>query len=175
MKRILLHTCCAPCAIYVTEKLKENSFKVTNFYYNPNIHPKFEYRKRFKNFQTFAKINNLEYIEGRYEPEKYFEKIKGYEENKEKRCPLCYELRLEETVKLAKQKEIPYFTTTLLISPYQKQAQIAEIGKNLAKKYNTKFYFEDFTTGFTESQKKAKELELYRQKYCGCIFSKNNK
>ncbi len=194
MSKLLLHICCTPCSIGVIEELgigdKELVNNVTGFYYNPNIHPQEEYKKRKDCLVEYAQQNNLPVIWGKYEPEKYFKKVTNVTEvtdvtnvieeiekgkiyiPKEIRCPACYKLRLEKTAQVAHEKGFDYFTTTLLVSPYQNLEKVREIGAELAKKYKVKFYFEDFTSGFRKGQNKAKELNLYRQKYCGCMFSK---
>jgi predicted adenine nucleotide alpha hydrolase (AANH) superfamily ATPase len=208
MAKLLLHICCAPCSIGVVGiRNRELVNNITGFFYNPNIHPQEEYKRRKDCLVEYAQQNNLPVIWGEYEPRKYFEEVfSGYQisnikkapprkslrdkkninkiyqlvENgrlyfpKEIRCPVCYRLRLEKTAHCAKEKRFDYFTTTLLSSPYQNLQKIKEIGEEVAEKYRVKFYFEDFTCGFKKSQQKAKELNLYRQKYCGCIFSMKN-
>ncbi len=187
--KLLLHICCGPCSIYVFNVLS-SEFKVQSFFYNPNIHPKEEYLKRKKCLKEYTQHDSLQVIWGKYEPRKYFEKVlrvtevtnvtkitKEIEKGKinvpkEIRCPVCYRLRLEKTAYKASKLGFDYFTTTLLQSPYQDLKKIKEIGDKQAKKYGVKFYFEDFTSGFRSGQQKAKEFNLYRQKYCGCIFSK---
>ena len=177
---LLLHSCCAPCSSYVLEHLC-NYFYITVFYYNPNIYPYEEYIKRVKeqrkfilNFNTNDKIN---FIEGSYDSEKFYFISEGLEKEKEGglRCFKCYKLRLEETAKLAKEANYDYFTTTLTISPYKNAQKLNCIGKDLADKYKIKYLYSDFKkkNGYKRSIELSKEYNLYRQNYCGCIFSKN--
>ncbi len=165
--KVLFHICCVCCSIYVHRRLKENFTEVVGFWYNPNIHPLLEYQKRKEAVKTWGKKENLKIIySSTYDIDKYFKKIK-----ESKKCELCYEIRLEKTARCAKNLNFGYFTTTLLISPYQKKEEIKIIGEKLQDKFGVKFYFEDFTPGFRESKKCARELNLYQQKYCGCIYS----
>ncbi len=175
--KLLLHACCAPCSSAVLERLG-NIFEITIYYYNPNITDKEEYQKRINEIQKFIEKFPTKYkislIEGCYEPEKFFSIAKGLEEEKErgKRCYLCYKLRLEETAKLAEYLHFPYFATTLTLSPYKNSNWLNEIGQNL--KYNTTYLYSDFkkNNGYKKSIELSKEYNLYRQNYCGCIYSK---
>lgn len=176
--KLLLHSCCAPCCSTVIELLKEY-FDITIFYYNPNITENEEYHKRFEEMVDY--IGKREYSipveEGRYNPkEDFFEKIKGLEDKKEggERCYKCYHLRMRETAEKAKAEGYDYFTTALSISPMKNSAWINEIGENLEKEYGIKYLYGDFKKKgrYVESIKISKEYNLYRQDYCGCIFSK---
>ncbi len=179
---LLLHSCCAPCSSYVLEYLS-NYFKITVFYYNPNISPKEEYIKRkeeqkrlIKNLKTKYKV---EYIEDNYDNDRFLEISKGLEKDIEggNRCFKCYNLRLEKTAKLAKEKGFDYFGTTLTVSPYKNSTKLNEIGRNLQDKYEINYLFSDFKkkNGYKRSIELSKKYNLYRQNYCGCVYSKKNK
>lgn len=175
--RILLHTCCAPCSTYVIKKL-EDDYKVTSYFYNPNIHPKEEYTKRKEEMKAYAERLHIDFVEGEYDIEKWMQITRGLEEEKEggKRCTICYELRMERTAKFASQKGFDYFATVLSISPYKKADVINQIGRRLSSHFGVNFLEADFKKrdGFKISVKMSKEAELYRQNYCGCIFSKRD-
>lgn len=175
---LLLHSCCAPCSSYVLEYLS-NYFKITIFYYNPNIYPEEEYRYRAKEQREFLdKIPQkypISFIEGHYEPQEFYQTIKGYEKEKEggERCYLCYELRLRFAMEMAEEKGFDYYTTTLSISPHKNAKWLNEIGERLAEGKNVKYLCSDFKkkNGFKRSVELTTEYEMYRQEYCGCIFS----
>lgn len=168
--RILLHTCCSNCAIYPYEVLRNKGFDVVLFWYNPNIHPYTEYKLRFDSLRKLQKLWNLEVIyEDNYsEFYKFLRLISGKEKE---RCEICYRIRLEKTAKKAEEVGITDFTTTLLVSPYQKFDKIIKIGMQISKNYRINFIAEDFREGFRKAMNTVQELELYRQKYCGCIYS----
>lgn len=176
---LLLHSCCAPCSSYVLEYLS-NYFKITILYYNPNISPKEEFIKRCEEQKRLISEmplkNKVDFIEGVYDNNRYEELIKGKEQEKEggSRCHICYNMRLEETAKLAKEKGYDYFTTTLSISPYKNAKVLNEIGETLAKKYGINYLYADFKkkNGYKRSIELSKEYNLYRQNYCGCKYSK---
>ena len=175
---LLLHSCCAPCSSYVLEYLSKY-FKITVFYYNPNISSEEEYNKRKEEQKRFIKesnfSNDIDFIEGDYDNQKYEETIKGMENEKEggPRCKKCYFLRLEETAKIAKENNFDYFTTTLSISPYKNAQSLNEIGKELSDKYNISYLYSDFKkkNGYKRSIELSSVFKLYRQDYCGCIYS----
>jgi len=175
---LLLHSCCAPCSSYVIEYLS-NYFNITVFYYNPNIYPEKEYIKRVeeeKNFIfRFKTKYKVDFIEGKYDTEKFYSSVKGFENEKEggERCFRCYELRLKESAVIAKNKGYDYFTTTLSISPYKNAQKLNEIGERLANEYGIQYLYSDFKkkNGYKRSIELSKEYNLYRQDYCGCIFS----
>ncbi len=172
--KILIQACCAPCSSEVINELKEY-FEITIFYYNPNIYPLEEYDKRFEQFEKLP--FNFDIINGEYETDKYYDAIKGYENDGEFsiRCYKCFEQRLIETARKASEEGYDYFTTTLSISPYKKSDWINEIGFRLAKEFNTKFLYSNFKKkeGYKKSIALSKEYNLYRQEYCGCVFSLN--
>lgn len=181
-KKLLLHVCCGPCGIYPIEKLK-NDYIVVVFYYNPNIHPLTEYNLRKEAIKNYCQKNNIDFIESDYQPTEYFSAIQGQEKNKKNRCPLCYRLRLEKTARYAKEHGFPIYTSTLLISPHQDIDLIKKIGQELAKQYQLEFYsatdnnskkkYKGFRPGFAFGRQIAKAENMYRQHYCGCIFSQN--
>ena len=174
--KLLLHACCGPCSSYVVEYLSKY-FDITIYYYNPNTYPKDEYVRRMFELKKFIKEfnNRIKIIENEYYPEEFYKSIKGLENNGErsKRCYNCYKLRLENSAKYAKENEFDYFTTTLSISPYKDAEWINEIGKELEKKYKVKYLFSDFKkrNGYKRSLELSKEYKLYRQEYCGCVYS----
>lgn len=171
--KIFFHICCGPCATATISKLQAEGFEVVGYYYNPNIHPKPEYQKRLSEAKKLAKNLNFKLIVPEYNPSEYFEAIKGYEKDKNRRCPECWNLRLEKTAQEASKMNFKVFGTTLRISPYQDQQKLLEIGKRIALKYKLDFYEDDLVCLFSESVNKSKDLKMYRQKYCGCIFSKD--
>lgn len=176
---LLLHACCAPCSSACLERLS-NFFKITIIYYNPNITEEKEYLKRLEELKNFIQKIKVKYpiniIDTRYNPKEFFEISKGLEKEKErgKRCYKCYELRLEETAKVAKENNFDFFATTLTLSPYKKTDWLNEIGESLSNKYQTSYLYSDFKkkNGYKRSIELSKEYNLYRQDYCGCIYSK---
>ena len=164
---LLLHACCAPCSSAVLERIG-NIFEITIFYYNPNITEKEEYQKRIEEIKKLISYINPKYpiklIEGKHEPDRYFSTIKGLEEEPErgKRCYKCYELRLEETAKIAEHLNIPYFCTTLTLSPHKNSNWINEIGMNLNKKYQPTYIYSDFKKkdGYKRSIELSKQFNL---------------
>ncbi len=178
-KRLLLHSCCAPCSSYVIEYLS-SYFSITVFYYNPNIYPAQEYGKRAEEQREFIRRFPAKYpaqfLYGEFEPERFYEAVKGLEREKEggERCFCCYRLRLEETAKMAKRLGMDYFTTTLSISPLKQAVKLNEIGEALSEEYGIPYLVSDFKkkNGYKRSVELSKEYGLYRQDYCGCIFSK---
>lgn len=177
--KLLLHSCCGPCSSYVITYLKDY-FDITILYYNPNIEPTSEYEKRLnEQIKLINKLNipSLKLYDIDYENEVYRNYIKGYENELEggKRCHLCYELRLEKTAKVAKENNFEYFGTTLTVSPYKNAYVLNNIGEKLSNIYDIKWLYSDFKKkeGYKKSIELSKEYNLYRQDYCGCLFSKN--
>ncbi len=179
--RLLLHSCCAPCSSYVLEYLRQY-FKITVFYYNPNILMEAEYQKRVTEQKRLIDAYNqldsgysISVIEGDYEPEIFYAAAKGLEQCPEggERCFACYELRLRKTAELAKELEQDYFTTTLTISPLKNAAKLNEIGESLAQQYQIPWLPSDFKkkNGYKRSIELSAEYDLYRQNYCGCVYS----
>ena len=175
---LLLHSCCAPCSSYVLECLSEY-FKITVLYYNPNIYPDEEYFKRVKEQQQFIERfpakNPICFVEGDFEKERFYEMAKGLEEIPEggERCFRCYELRLREAAIYAQEQGLDYFTTTLSISPLKNAGKLNEIGLALAEEYGVKYLVSDFKkkNGYKRSVELSHEYGMYRQEYCGCVFS----
>lgn len=170
--KILVHVCCAPCFTYPHKHLVEEGHEVVGFFYNPNIHPYNEYKNRLHALQRYSAIKPVGVIyKDEYPLEEFIRgQVKTMDEGK-KRCEFCFEKRLNETAKAAKEKGFNAFTTTLLESKYQPHEQIKSIGEKCAKNYDIEFYYEDFREGWKDSIDISKSLDLYRQKYCGCIFS----
>jgi len=179
---LLLHACCAPCSSAVLERLA-NFFRVTILYYNPNITDENEYKKRIEELKRFIRNFNTKYkvnlIEGRYDIKEFYSIAKGLENEPErgKRCYLCYKLRLEETAKVASSMGFNNFCTTLTLSPYKNSNWINEIGEELNKKYKANYLYSDFKkkNGYKRSIELSSIYNLYRQDYCGCIYSLRDK
>ena len=171
--KLLLHTCCAPCSIYCIDELKKEDIDITLFWYNPNIHPYMEYKKRKETLEQYSEVVNIDLIVSENYGLREFSK--NVINDLDNRCKYCYKERLEKTAIYAKQKGYDAFTTTLLISPYQNHDLIKSMGEELEKEHNIKFLYKDFRPGFRAGQTKARELELYMQKYCGCIFSEEER
>ena len=176
---LLLHSCCAPCSSYVLEYLS-NYFHITIFYYNPNISSIEEYERRVAEqkrlIQELPVKNPIRFILGNYEPDRFYQMAKGMEKLSEGgiRCEKCYEMRLRETAVLAKEEGFDYFTTTLSISPHKNAAKLNEIGEILSSEVGVSYLCSDFKkkNGYKRSTELSKEYNLYRQDYCGCIYSK---
>ena len=168
--KLLMHTCCAPCSIYCISYLREHNIEPVVYWYNPNIHPYKEYEARKNCLKEYTKIIEVEAIfEDEYGLKDF---CKNTINDLENRCTnYCYKVRLEKTVQYAKQNGYDTFTTTLFVSPYQKHEQLKKICEELAQKYDINFLYIDFRPGFRQGQAKARELGLYMQKYCGCVFS----
>lgn len=177
---LLLHSCCGPCSSYVITYLKDY-FDITVIYYNPNIEPIDEYIKR-KNEQIRLikelKLPNLKYLDCDYENDVYRQAVIGHENDLEggNRCHLCYELRLKKTCEIGIEQGFEYFGTTLTVSPYKNALVLNKLGENLAKDNNIKWLYSDFKKkdGYKKSIELSKKYELYRQDYCGCLFSKRD-
>ena len=173
--KLLLHSCCGPCSSSVIERLS-SYFDITIVYYNPNIEPIEEYEKRKDTQLKLLKILNVKYLDVDYNNKEFKDKIIGYEKEPENgsRCHLCYELRLEKTAALALVNNYDYFGTTLTVSPYKNSKVINEIGIALENKYPIKYLLSDFKKedGYKKSIDLSKKYDLYRQEYCGCLYSK---
>lgn len=172
--KLLMHTCCAPCSVYCIETLRKEGIEPTLYWYNPNIHPYQEYKARRDTLKEYSQIIGIKTI---------FEEDYGLEEfcgnvisDLKNRCiNYCYRVRLEQTAKFAKESGFDAITTTLFVSPYQNHEKLKEICKEVCEKYGLEFVYRDFRIGFREGQEKARELGLYMQKYCGCIFSEKDR
>ena len=188
---LLLHSCCAPCSSYCLEYLSnvlvvlycQMVMQITSTLCNPNIYPEEEYRKRVAEQQKFIEKLPVKYpihfVEGAYEKERFYEMAKGLEDCPEggERCFLCYELRLREAAELAKKMQMDYFTTTLSISPLKNAEKLNEIGDALAEEYGIAYLNSDFKkkNGYKRSVELSEQYGMYRQYYCGCVFSKNQR
>lgn len=172
MDKLLLHTCCGPCFLGTWEDLKTSNLDITNYFYNPNIFPLEEYDKRLENLKLATKGKSNLIIEENYNKEEYDNAVRGLEGDFPRRCINCYSLRLERTAQKAKEGGFDYFSTTLLVSPYQQHNLLKEIGEKIAEKYGVKFYHKDWRPYYREGQNVAKKEDIYRQKYCGCLYSK---
>lgn len=173
--KLLLHSCCGPCSSSVIERLRDY-FDITVIYYNPNIEPKEEYEKRKSEQLRLLNELGIKFMDIDYLNNEYQEKVKGYENEPENglRCPLCFELRLDKTASKAKENNFDYFGTTLTVSPHKNSKIINEIGLKLEEKYGVKFLLSDFKKedGYKRSIELSKKYDLYRQDYCGCLYSK---
>lgn len=180
--RLLLHSCCAPCSSYVLEYLNRY-FEITVFYYNPNIYPESEYTKRIWEQQELISqmpfLRPVSFLAGPYDQERFYEMAWGLEHVKEggERCLKCYELRLSEAARMAVKTEADYFTTTLSISPLKNVDRLNEIGMRLGEEYGVPYLPSDFKkkNGYKRSIELSREYDLYRQDYCGCEFSMNQR
>ncbi|NBH13143.1 hypothetical protein D3Z36_02800 [Lachnospiraceae bacterium] len=191
--RLLLHSCCAPCSSYVLEYLSAY-FQITVLYYNPNIYPVWEYEKRVEEQRQFIcrfsqKIVTeqggnrafypIDFVEGRFDSERFYQTVKGLEDMPEggERCFRCYELRLREAAEYAKKLSLDYFTTTLSISPLKNAEKLNEIGETLAEEYGIPYLCSDFKkkNGYKRSVELSRAYGMYRQDYCGCLFSKQER
>lgn len=168
---VLLHICCAPCATFTVRWLRSLAAQVTGHWFNPNIHPFSEHQRRRETLERYAQEIALPVIwEEGYEAPAFFRAVVGHEAFRE-RCALCYRLRLERTARVAAERGFAFFSTTLLISPYQDQRALRQIGEELSARYGIKFYGENLRRGFAEHHRLAEEAGLYRQRYCGCLYS----
>lgn len=179
--KLLLHVCCAPCSSYCLEYLSKY-FDITVYFYNPNISIADEYNYRLSEEKRLVSLMPFEYpvkvVEGEYLPKDYFEYVKGLENEPEggKRCEKCFRLRLESSARYAKEHGFDYFTTTLTISPLKNAQLLNSIGAELAEQYDVPWLYSDFKKreGYKRSIILSKEYDLYRQNYCGCVFSKRD-
>lgn len=173
--KIVLHACCGICSGYPVSSLIDAGYQVVVYFYNPNIYPVEEYQKRLEAERILCKHFNCELVEAEYNPEEFYEAAKGFEQEPErgKRCDKCFELRLKKTAEYAKSRGINLFTTSIVISPHKNFQKLSEIGQKIAQEKELEFLAIDFKKkdGFLKTNKISKELNLYRQNYCGCKFS----
>lgn len=171
--KVLLHVCCGPCSIYPVEQLRKQGYDITGYFYNPNIHPFKEYRRRFDTLQDFAQRSALPLLaDEQYGLKEFVRKVAYNEEN---RCRICYLSRLEQTVKIAVSNSFEAFSTTLLYSTYQDHTLLKETCENFAKQYNISFIYQDFRKGWQLGIDSSIEQGMYRQPYCGCIYSEQER
>ena len=171
--RLLLHICCAPCTIYPLRILRQEGFRLTGFFHNPNIHPYREYLRRREALEGFAREECLELkVHPDYEMEVFLRAVVFKEEE---RCRHCYEIRLRQTAAAAREGGYSGFSTTLLYSKYQKHELIRSVGVMVAEEYTVPFVYRDFRTGWDEGVRISRERGIYRQPYCGCIYSEKER
>ena len=173
MEKLLLHICCAPCAIYPVKELRSQGMAVTGFFYNHNIHPYQEYCKRLDAVKTYAGLVDLEVVcRDDYQLEEFLGAVAG---QPDQRCLYCYSSRLEAAAQAAAELNFSAYSSSLLYSRYQKHEAIREMGERLGKKYGVRFHYDDFRRGWQEGIFLSKQMELYRQQYCGCIYSEKER
>lgn len=171
--KVLMHICCANCALYPVKSMREKGAEVRGLWFNPNIHPFTEYKNRLSSMKQLDMMWGLDTLyKDEYGLREFLRNTAGKEEQ---RCEYCYSARLEEAASAAKSSGADAFTTTLLVSPYQNQGLIIEIGKMLQEKYGVEFLPEDFRPGFREGQRMGKDMGFYSQKYCGCVYSEEER
>jgi len=171
--KIFFHICCAPCAIYPYYRLKEEGMEPTGFFYNPNIHPYTEYKKRLDTVKEFSLRMGLEvqYLDS-YDLDEFLTRVAG---TGARRCEHCYRMRLDAASKAAAEKGFTLFTTSLLYSKYQKHDLIKGVAAEMARERGIEFYYEDYRLGWREGIMESKAMGLYRQQYCGCIYSERDR
>ncbi|MDX9821308.1 MAG: epoxyqueuosine reductase QueH [Syntrophales bacterium] len=171
--KILLHICCGPCTIFPLKVLRSEGFAVQGLFFNPNIHPYQEYVRRLDTLRAYADERSLEVrFDEEYPLEEFLSNVAL---RVDQRCRHCYEVRMRTTANLARKEGFRFFTTTLLYGIYQKHDLVAEIGRAVAKETGVEFYYSDFRTGWKEGVDLSKELGMYRQRYCGCIYSEKER
>ena len=168
--KLLLHTCCAPCVIYPLKVLREKNFEVEAFFYNPNIYPCAEYNARRQAVEQYAQEVTVLLNAPEYAPQEFLRAIE-HDLEKPQRCFACWKMRLVKTALEARKRGAGYFSSTLLVSPYQNQEALKELGEQAAAEAGVKFYYEDFRPGFRKTHEEAKAKGIYCQKYCGCLYS----
>jgi predicted adenine nucleotide alpha hydrolase (AANH) superfamily ATPase len=169
MKKVLIHVCCAHCAAYTAEYWRGQGYEAEGLWYNPNIHPYMEHQQRLDSMKSLAKEINLSLIVSPdYDIIEYFRRVAGHETE---RCRDCFELRLTRTAEIARENGCDGFTTTLLISPHQKHDLIKEVGEKAAEEKGTAFLYADLRKRYSDSRHITKPMNLYRQQYCGCVYS----
>ncbi|MHB0977637.1 MAG: epoxyqueuosine reductase QueH [Candidatus Aquicultorales bacterium] len=166
-KKLLVHACCGPCLIYPAARLSRE-FELSVYFFNPNIHPSMEYLRRYEALSDLCRKEGFPLSVGDYRPEEYFSAIP---QNEPGRCRRCYRLRLEAATREAIRQDCEVFTTTLSVSPYQDHEALREIGESVGDEAGVRFLYVDFREGFKQGRDKAAEMGLYRQSYCGCLYS----
>ncbi|MEA4893454.1 MAG: epoxyqueuosine reductase QueH [Peptococcaceae bacterium] len=170
--KLLLHSCCGPCTVHPLAVLREEGFQLYGYFYNPNIHPFKEFKERYKSYRLLCEKTGLEAeIHKEYGLETYLAALYGSGTPLEERCGLCYRLRLEAACARAAELGYGAYSTTLLVSPYQNHELIRRLGEEIGRTRGVEFIYRDFRPGFRQAQEKAREMGLYMQGYCGCIFS----
>lgn len=174
--KILLHACCAPCLVYPLDNLRDEGHDVTAIFFNPNIHPYTEYLRRLDAFNTYTKTNNVRVLndvpgDGM---EEWFREV-AYREREPQRCKVCFYYRMDRIARLAEQKGFDAFSTTLLYSRFQKHELLKSVCEAISEKYGILFVYNDWRIGWNEGVKRYRKLGLYRQKYCGCVYSEKER
>ena len=171
--KILVHICCAPCALFCFSRLKEEFDELMGFWYNPNIHPFREYQRRLDSVKKWSEKTGIRVIyEDKYELTEFLRQV-VYRESQ--RCRICYYMRLRKTAIFAKRGKFDYFTSTLIVSPHQNQKLIKDVAIAVGEEYGVKPYIKSFTEGWRESRELSKKMGLYHQTYCGCIYSEEER
>ena len=171
--KVLLHICCAPCATIPVQYLRREGMTIYGYFDNPNIHPYTEWARRKETLEAYAGDTGLDVIyNNNYQMEIFLQAVVHRETQ---RCRYCYAIRLEQAARIARKGKFDFFSTTLLVSPYQKHQLIKETGEAIGEKYEVPFYYHDFRPGYPDSVKESKEREMYRQSYCGCIYSEKER
>ena len=171
--KLLLHTCCAPCLIGTLSAIREKDFEVCCYWYNPNIHPYTEYKSRLNALENYTRENNIELIKEDYYGLREF--ARGVINNLDDKCGVCYDMRIKKCANYAAENKFDAFSSTLLVSLYQDHGKIKELCEKYASLYNIKFEYADYRANFRAGQKQARENNIYMQKYCGCIFSEEER
>ena len=171
--KILLHICCAPCTIYPLDVLRKEGYEVTGIFYNPNIQPYTEYTRRLDTVVAYCENAGMRLIRSDDYPMEEF--LRGVVFREETRCGYCYHLRMKYAVHVAKRGKFDGFTTTLLYSKFQNHERIRDVGESLGREYGVGFYYHDFREGWEEGIRASRDLNMYRQQYCGCIYSEKDR
>lgn len=169
--KLLLHTCCGPCFLGTWEDLQASDFEVTNYFYNPNIQPNEEYEKRLKNLRLAANGKSRGILVEEYDENEHLKAISGQEKDFPARCSQCYRVRMQKTAEKAKELGFDAFSTTLFVSPYQQHEELKNVAQDVGAQVGVDFYYQDWRPYFRSGQNSAKNMDIYRQKYCGCRFS----
>jgi predicted adenine nucleotide alpha hydrolase (AANH) superfamily ATPase len=173
LKKVLMHICCGPCSVYTLKKLREEGADVYGYFFNPNIHPYTEFKKRLSTLQDYAKYASLPLaIDKTYDLDTF---LRGALDHGKDRCLFCYRMRLEKAFRKGTEDRVDAVTTTLLYSKYQRHDDIRNIGEELSVTHGIPFLYRDFREGWKEGVEESKALNMYRQKYCGCIFSEGER
>ncbi len=170
---LLLHLCCAPCTLYPESTLRARGIAVTGFFFNPNIHPYTEYRRRLEALTTVGANLDLDLVvRDEYGLDEFLRAVAGREDD---RCQICYRMRLTAAAEAARIRRADAYSTSLLYSVYQKHALVRRIGEEVGEAAGIPFYYEDFRPGWREGLTRSREMGIYRQSYCGCIYSERDR
>ena len=176
MKKILLHMCCGPCSCFPVKRIRELGYEPTGYFFNPNIHPYKEFMHRLETAKEYAeKVGLVMHVDDNYQLREFLKKALPAEAEDNGRCRMCYTWRLQEAARFAKENGFEAFTSSLFVSPYQQHEVMKKTAEAIAKAEGIEFFYEDFRPGWQEGTDLSLELELYRQPYCGCIFSEEER